>query len=570
MKHVRCRTVKRIRYRNDIDHLLMPNSYFILTSANNVSPENNKLGDGATCIVEQSWDDGRRVFVKHLKPEYRGQKVYETAFRKEYEIGSRLDSPFLPRYIRMDEDGSIYEEFVDGMTLDRVLVEDPDYFREERHLRRFLSELLQGLEYLHSRQILHLDLKPQNVMLTRLGHNVKIVDLGFAYSDSFVSSVGATREFAAPEFLDGSMLPDTFMDIYSVGCLLRYIADTLGFCLPMLLQEIQDRCLMQDPAERYQTVDEILPLLDRVGQQSSGSSLPVSEGEDVRRSSYRKMVMMAVIGCLAVAVVCGVWFMNRVPQSFPLSEILMCRTLSSDSLTVEITHDTTEVYRMEDGEMDVTIPQTVTGNGYTFTVTQIDSCTFRNCKPLIAIVLPQTLRSIGNRAFENCDSLSHINIPDSVTHIGEAAFIGCKILRSVRLPQNLDVLDKYMFSACFKLKEVEVPRMVRELRRDAFGDCRSLENVILPEGLQVIDRGVFWNCFSLKAITIPSTVTRFGDFVFWNCRSLKDVYMLNPEPPHITDIFHNLTLRIHVPAASVGKYRSQQYWRDQEIVAITP
>lgn len=537
----------------------MAESYFILTANHTPSPTGLQLGEGSTCIVSMEWHDGMRVFVKRLKPEYRGVELYEDAFRKEYEIGSRLSSPQLPQYIRMDDDGSIYEEYIDGKTLELFLKEEPDYLLDERNLRRFLAELLQGLEYLHSRQILHLDLKPQNIMLTRLGNSVKIIDLGFAYSDSYVASIGATKEFAAPELLAGTMLPDTTMDIYSVGCILRYIADTTKHPLPPLFLTIQERCTQQDPALRYQSATEILELL------SIGSSQTDSKQHPLK--SRRAMAVISAL-ILLMAIVLTLSFHRSIPDTFRFDNHLICQLISSDSLTVSITHDTLTAYNLKDGEMDITIPSTIDHDGWTFTVTQIDSCTFMDCKRLIAIVLPQTLRSIGNRAFLGCDSLSHVNIPDSVTHIGEYAFRGCRFMHSVRLPQALEVIETGVFSCCSNLREMEVPQNVKELRRDAFGGCLDLEHITLPEGLQIIDRGVFWRCCSMKTITIPSTVTRFGDFVFWGCDSLTDVYMLNPTPVRITDIFHSRHLRIHVPQSSVSAYRSAQYWKDQEIVPI--
>lgn len=535
----------------------MSNSYFIFSSSPVDTSEKKTFGEGSTCVIEQAWENDKRVFIKRLKPEYRGQELYENAFRKEYEIGSRLDSPYLPKYIRMDEDGSIYEEFVDGMPLDRFLNEEPDYFQEEHNLRRFLNELLQGISYLHARQILHLDLKPQNVMLTRLGRNVKIVDLGFAYTDSYITSTGTTKEFAAPELLDGSMLPDTSMDIYSIGCILRYIASTTNGKIPDSLLKIQNRCLQREPKNRYQLADDILKELDK------------TDTNNIRKPLFtRSRIAIAACAIVIVFVILGACFISKPPTSFPYKHHLSCNTISTDSMTVAITRDTTLTFDANSPQMDVTIPSTITHDGYTFSVIEIDSCTFMKCTPLIAIDLPNTLRSIGNSAFQDCDSLSHINIPDNVTYIGENAFRSCDILSSIKLPQELKVLEQGAFSLCNSLKEIEIPHKVKELRRDAFGLCISLESIKLPEGLEVIDRGVFWKCKSLKSITIPSTVTHFGDFVFWGCNSLTDVYMLNPEPPRITDIFEQHKLRLHVPAASVAKYRNSQYWKDLEIVEI--
>jgi len=73
----------------------------------------------------------------------------------------------------------------------------------------------------------------------------------------------------------------------------------------------------------------------------------------------------------------------------------------------------------------VVLPETVTYNDVTYTVTSIGDEAFLNCSSLTSITIPNSVKSIGNKAFQNCGNLISITIPNSVTSIGASAFSGC-------------------------------------------------------------------------------------------------------------------------------------------------
>lgn len=171
--------------------------------------------NGATCDTYLVYYHGRKCFQKKLKPTLWDNPRYMQAFQKEYELGSRLEHPNLVRYYSHD-DTSIYMEYVDGLTITDYLLDNPTYFQRREHVKRFLDELLSALGYMHQNQVLHLDLKPENIMLTHIGHAAKIIDLGFSYADAYDSTTGHTASYTTTEINEHA-------DLYALAKVLEYI-----------------------------------------------------------------------------------------------------------------------------------------------------------------------------------------------------------------------------------------------------------------------------------------------------------------------------------------------------------
>ena len=205
---------------------------------------------GATCDTFRVKLYGKLHFLKRLKVEYAGDIRYQEALRKEFETGYRLEHPNLVRYLSLDKD-SILMEYVDGETLSQRLARTPDYFNEQKHTEKFVRQLLSALQYLHSHQVLHLDLKPDNILLTHINDDVKLIDLGFCYTDAFVDTQGHTNAFAAPEQKAGGEV-DVRSDIYAFGKILELLPDH------SLYNKVIARCTADRPEDRYQSVGEIL------------------------------------------------------------------------------------------------------------------------------------------------------------------------------------------------------------------------------------------------------------------------------------------------------------------------
>ena len=208
---------------------------------------------GATCDTFRVKLYGKLHFLKRLKAEYASDIRYQEAFRKEFETGYRLEHPNLVRYVSFSDDG-ILVEFIDGETLSQCLANRPDYFKNRKNTDKFVRQLLDVVGYLHSHQVLHLDLKPDNILLTHINNDLKLIDLGCCYTDSFPDTTGHTNAFASPEQLSGGAV-DARSDIYAIGRILE------GLPNHAIYNKVIARCTASDPNDRYQSVEEIVKAL---------------------------------------------------------------------------------------------------------------------------------------------------------------------------------------------------------------------------------------------------------------------------------------------------------------------
>lgn len=196
---------------------------------------------------------GRLHFVKTLSAEMQADLISIEALRKEFTIGYSLDHPSIVRYLRLEND-AIYEEFVDGKTLREMLDDGDERLQDTQFIAKVCQQLLEAVEYMHSMGVLHLDIKPENVMITRVGNQVKIIDFGCAYAATDDSTQGFTLQYKAPE--QGNGETNGYTDIYLVGKTIEELAADAG-CLRKWKNFIS-RATAAKPSNRFKTEAEAI------------------------------------------------------------------------------------------------------------------------------------------------------------------------------------------------------------------------------------------------------------------------------------------------------------------------
>ena len=160
-------------------------------------------------------------------------------------------------------------------------------------------------------------------------------------------------------------------------------------------------------------------------------------------------------------------------------------------------------------------------------VTTIGDSAFNGCESLTNINIPNSVTTIGNDAFAFCYSLTSINIPNSVTTIGEGAFRACKSLTSINIPNSVITIGDCAFAGCESLISINIPNSVTTIGHGTFWGCKSLTSINIPNGVTTIGEGAFRACKSLTSINIPNSVTAIGDCAFNCCESLTSINIPN-------------------------------------------
>ena len=524
---------------------------------------------GTTSLAYKINVNGQLFFMKRLRPELSNDTRVRELFYKEYNTGRSIDSPYIVKYLEMKDGANglyIVMEYVNGHTLKEKVEREPGYFKHSGNIERFLLQLCEALTTLHRANVVHLDLSPSNIIITRTSNNLKLVDLGYCLSDWNDMTAGTTAKFAAPEATMSQIENiDARTDIYSIGRLLQYIEEKSGAQLPRGIRRIKKRCLREQKSERYHNCEEIIREIGSNGKRRA-ITVTMATAVFVTFALMAQPVYNATMDYIA-------WESGKIADKFEGNDIFY-RITDYEARTVAVTykgkHHGEYMFEYNDGAIE--IPATVTHRGRKFRVTSIDNNAFDNPETT-GIILPDGLESISDMAFVVCRLTGEIYIPQSISHIGVWTFEGNTEISGFVVDEANQVYDSR--GGCNAIIETATDRLVAACVNTVIPDgivtigvnafaMYQKPHIDIPESVTVIEGYAFAQS-ALTEVTLPCNITEIGAQAFENCRELRKIVShIPPEKLRPTGNFCFEGIPedciLYVPRGAKSAYESTAGW----------
>lgn len=170
----------------------------------------------------------------------------------------------------------------------------------------------------------------------------------------------------------------------------------------------------------------------------------------------------------------------------------------------------------------LTIESSISDKDKNYTVTKIATWAFNACNTLTEVTLPNTVDEIGYQAFFKCSNLTKVIIPEGVTKIGQAAFYGCSQLTSITIPSTITNMDT-AFSGNTALSHVTLTNGISKISSNAFERCTGLTEVEIPASVDQICPFAFNGCTNLKRVLLEKNIKTINVNAFKDCTNLSDV-----------------------------------------------
>ena len=135
--------------------------------------------------------------------------------------------------------------------------------------------------------------------------------------------------------------------------------------------------------------------------------------------------------------------------------------------------------------------------------------------------------TIDSSAFYDCNSIESIVILSNITTINKSTFYKCNGLINVTLPNTLETIDKYAFQRCTSLKNITLPNNLKTIVESAFITCTSLQSINIPDSVTEIGASAFSGCSALTNVKLSNKLTTLNMSLFSNCTSLETIDIPN-------------------------------------------
>ena len=555
-------------------------------------------GFGITYLAQDYQTKGLVAIKEYLPTEFAGRttgtyavQVYSGDRRENFEYGKEqflAEAKTLAEFIGNDHIVRIYSyfeeygtaylamEYIDGESLDKYMSHHGGRLSVEK-ANELLIPVMEALDWVHSKGIVHRDIAPDNIIVTKDGR-AKLIDFGAArYSTGEKSKsldVILKHGFAPKEQYIRRGRQGPFTDVYAMAATYYYAITgkippdsiermdedelipptTLGVKLSEKAEDALLKGLEVNASERYQSTGELASGL-------AAQPVRVKVVARAANGASEHRVEQPLPQPVSVA--------NTAPAPQPESE----SQPESEEAAPEPASEVDSSPVPENGQGPVSEPQaeapkrsrlpveafiaaavvilaifavlllgTAVGNSgssRTASGPQESSWSYSSSTntlyikndmammdytragdspwaglAITKVVIEDGVTKIGKFAFTNLQQLTSVQIPDSVKTIGNSAFARCSSLRQIDIPGSVTEIGDWAFACCSKLREVNLSKGLKTIGYRAFSNCGYLRLVQIPYGVTDIGEHAFYNCTNLEEVWIPDSVINIGKYAF--------------------------------------------------------
>ena len=483
---------------------------------------------GAFAVVFKMRDPrtGQLYALKCFTEEQEGRAEAYRKIEEELEVAGTTyltSMRYYERELFVDSSVSSESEFpvllmdwVEGSTMELYIRE---HYRDSYAMEMLCYRFCRLAAYLRSQPFAHGDVKPDNIMVSDTG-TLTLID----YDGMFVPSLQgeSSPTLGTEEFRHPLRTPELFD------------ATIDDFALASIALSLRAIALDSQLLDQYGAPDRLL--------------FSASDYRDLAQSKVMQAIWR-LVGDKDLCKLVGLFVLAHAEQSLASTSFQLFSTTRPEkpvvvSLSTKVTdEDLAEAYTDECGVKfspdRKRLLLLALNNLYFYaipdTVTTICDRAFYNCDSLTSLTIPNSVTAIGGGAFWKCSSLISLTIPDSVSFIGSdsvssigsGSFSGCYSLTTLTIPDSVTSIGNSAFKECCSLTSLTIPNSVTSIDDCAFLGCSSLTSLTIPDSVSSIENSSFLGCSSLTTLTIPNSVTSIGDSAFSGCSSLTSLTIPN-------------------------------------------
>ena len=476
-------------------------------------------------------------------------------FKKEAQRIRKLSNPHIIKvHDLFEENGTTYYvmDFIDGESLAERLKRTGAPFSEEE-VTKILPQILDALKTVHDAGIWHLDLKPANILIDKNG-NVKLIDFGaskqlnaqkggattstaISYTNGYapreqmeqnyekfgpwtdIYALGATlytlltnKQPPLPTDIDDDMSEDKHNTIPlhestsdEMKSLILKMMQTSRNQRPQDVNSLLSKMTMDKQQTKEENIDEYTLIDAPLEKQNTISSAMLKSKKKRNYLNFYIGISLAILLLFCIGLV--VW--NRYDGGQAIKPNY--RVISEKDKTCELIGLENYSSCIPDSIYgDYSIPSNIDG----YKVIRLGAWSFHKTQ-LSNVIIPPSVKSIGDGSFDFCRKLASITIPEGVKVIPRSAFCGCGSLTTIKLPSTIKQIKEYAFESCGNLSSIVIPEGVEEIPEGAFCFCHSLSEIHLPSSLKRIKDEAFKDNKSLSSIVIPEGVQEISMDAFY-------------------------------------------------------